>query len=82
MTSASETTAGTRNCVDCKHCVSADVKNNIYGCNSWKCEFEPKISAEDKLDRIREILDKAPNTLYFRMIREVVEDGNDDKQQH
>ena len=48
------------------------------GCCKWDCVFEKEPSAEDKLERIREILDKAPYTLYFRMIREVVEDGNDD----
>jgi len=75
-----------RNCENCKHYVVKDTRTNwgdqettcIKGCESWDCEYEPKITAEDKLERIREILDKAPNTLYFRMIREVVEDENDD----
>lgn len=31
-----------RNCTECKHHVPLKPGSDIYGCEKWECEFEPK----------------------------------------
>ena len=45
--------ADDRNCTECKHHVPLKPGSDIYGCEKWECEFEPKETEQvfDKLEK-------------------------------